>query len=221
MSVSSNGGGFDFRLGHPFSMLIVSVYKISNIIIIIDCCKNINFVYKQQVGCSRSGKSSLCMDIIRNKEQLISKPISKIVYVYSFTDQHILELEKRSDVVLLTNLQEVDHNLSPDSLIIIDDRSIEASSKNSTQITNYFLRLCSHANISLILILHRLYLGDKIRTISLNCSYLIYFRNPRSSSEVQHLARDIFGKNSTWLVSAYNIATREPFSYLMIGKTFL
>lgn len=158
------------------------------------------------------------MNIINNKEKYINKPILKIVYVYSFIDEHILELQKRQDVILLTNLEEVDCNLSPDSLIIIDDRSIEASTKNATQITNYFLRLCSHTNISLILILHRLYLGDKIRTISLNCSYLIYFRNPRSSGEVQHLARDILGKNSSWLVSAYNIATREPFSYIMIGK---
>lgn len=184
--------GFDLRLIHPFSLLME--------------------------GPSRSGKSSLVNKIIQEKDSCIDKTIKKIIFVYAFEDENTNALKEREDTVLLTNLTEVDEHLENDSLIVIDDRSLESSSTNATQITNYVLRLCSHANISLILILHRLFLGDKIRTISLNCSYLVYFRSPRSAGEIAHLARDIFGSKYKWVVEAYKIATRLPYSYIFIGK---
>ena len=55
------------------------------------------------------------------------------------------------------------------------------------------------------------------RTISLNATYLVLFRNPRDASQVEHLVRQVFPTDSRRLTAAYKDATVDTaHSYLVM-----
>ena len=56
-----------------------------------------------------------------------------------------------------------------------------------------------------------------MRTISLNASYIILFKNPRDINQISHLARQMFPpKQSNFLQQAFRDATAIPHGYLFI-----
>ena len=54
------------------------------------------------------------------------------------------------------------------------------------------------------------------RTISLNAHCMVLFKNPRDASQFANLARQMYPKRSQFAVEAYEDATREPYSYLLV-----
>ena len=88
-------------------------------------------------------------------------------------------------------------NPSIRNLVAIDDLMHELS--NDQRITNLFTKGCHHRNLCVIFILqnscHR---GKELRDISLNCHYLVLFKSPRDSSQVNHLASQMFPGHSKY-----------------------
>ena len=71
--------------------------------------------------------------------------------------------------------------------MVIDDQMTETS--NNKRILNLFTNGSHHRNLSLIFLVQNVYFQGKIkRTLSLNASYLVLFKNPRQASN------DDFGK---------------------------
>ena len=58
--------------------------------------------------------------------------------------------------------------------------------------------------------------GPNTRTISLNAHYIIMFKNPRDRSQISFLARQMYPKKSKFLEDAYDDATQNPHSYLIM-----
>ena len=54
------------------------------------------------------------------------------------------------------------------------------------------------------------------RCINLNTHYIVLFKNPRDKSQVIHLAKQMYPKNTHIMQDAYKLATSEPYSYLLI-----
>ncbi len=55
------------------------------------------------------------------------------------------------------------------------------------------------------------------RTISLNCDYIVLMNNPRDRAQIGFLSRQIFPKNSKYLIEAYEDSTEtKQFGYLFI-----
>ena len=98
-------------------------------------------------------------------------------------------------------------------LIIIDDLMGETNE----QITRLFTKGSHHKNISVIHIVQNLLSKNKEqRTINLNCHYMILFKNPRDSSQIIHLAKQMYPRNVQFMQEAYKLATSNPFSYLLV-----
>ena len=57
------------------------------------------------------------------------------------------------------------------------------------------------------------------RTISLNAHYMVIFKNPRDSSQITHLARQMFPQNAKLMIDAYKEATSRPHSHLVVDLT--
>ena len=55
-----------------------------------------------------------------------------------------------------------------------------------------------------------------MRTITLNAHYMVIFKNPRDSTQIANLARQMYPGRSKALIESFRDATSTPFSYLLI-----
>ena len=162
-------------------------------------------------GPSSSGKSTFIKKLIDLSSTHITPPPQRIVYVYSewqplFEGMKNVEFKKS-----IPSLQEFEKFQY--SLLIIDDFMNEV---NET-ISKFFTKGSHHRNISVIFVTQNLFhKGNHFRSISLNSQYIIVFKNPRDSQQIQFLARSIFTDKSKRLVEAYTHATSKPYGYLLI-----
>ncbi|KAH9642907.1 hypothetical protein HF086_003506 [Spodoptera exigua] len=98
-------------------------------------------------------------------------------------------------------------------LIIIDDLMRESDGR----IVDIFTKGSHHRNLSVFYLTQNLFhQGKGQRDISLNSSYIIYFKNPRDKTQIRYLARQVSPDNTKFIEDAYRDATLEAHGYLMI-----
>ena len=51
--------------------------------------------------------------------------------------------------------------------------------------------------------------------MSLNCDYLVLFKFPRDSSQVNHLAKQMFPGHVKYMQEGFQDATKRPYGYLL------
>jgi hypothetical protein len=102
------------------------------------------------------------------------------------------------------------------NVLIIDDLLNEFD-KNK-KLENIFIKKSHHHNISVIFAVQNLF-HKSLRTISLNCHYIVLMKNPREASQVSNLAKQIFPGNTKFMTEAFKDATVKPYGYLMIDLT--
>ena len=56
-----------------------------------------------------------------------------------------------------------------------------------------------------------------LRTMSLNCHYMILFRQSMDCNQINVLARQIFGFKSKNFLKIYDEIMKEPYSYILIN----
>jgi hypothetical protein len=89
------------------------------------------------------------------------------------------------------------------------------SGKN--EVLDMFTKGSHHLNFSVILLTQNIFnKGPNTRTISLNAHYIIMFKNPRDRSQISFLARQMYPKRSKFLEDAYDDATQNQHSYLIM-----
>ena len=105
------------------------------------------------------------------------------------------------------------------NLIILDDQ-MSSSAAEKKQMMQIFTQGSHHRNLSIIYIVQNLFdQGPMSRTISLNAQYIVLFKNPRDSAQINYLAKEVYPKNSKFLVDSYIDATRKPHSYILVNLT--
>lgn len=55
-----------------------------------------------------------------------------------------------------------------------------------------------------------------MRNISLNSNYIVLMKNTRDRAQIRHLAAQMYPSNTNFLVKAYEDATKNPYSYLLL-----
>ena len=101
-------------------------------------------------------------------------------------------------------------------LLLLDDLMQDASS--NPRITKLFVQGSHHLNLSVIFIVQNFFQkGSEMRTISLNCHYLVLFKNPRDRSQISALGRQMYPRNGKALSDAFIDATSQPYGYLVIN----
>jgi len=105
-------------------------------------------------------------------------------------------------------------NPSLRNLVVIDDLMQELS--NDPRITCLFTKGCHHRNLSVIFILQNIsHRGKELRDMSLNCHYLVLFKSPRDSSQINHLAKQMFPGHVKYMQESSQDATSRPYGYLL------
>ena len=98
-------------------------------------------------------------------------------------------------------------------LIVLDDLMQQAAKSQDTELL--FTQKSHHMNLSVIFISQNLYCKNT-KTLSLNCHYLVLFRNFRDGQQINCLGRQIFPKSSQKFLEAYKDATSKPYGYILI-----
>ena len=102
------------------------------------------------------------------------------------------------------------------NLYIIDDMMGE----KDAVIVKLFTKKSHHGNLSVIYIVQNLFHQSKEhRTISLNASYFVLTKNVRDASQVIHFAKQLYPNNTKFFQQAYQMASKEPYTYLFIDLT--
>jgi hypothetical protein len=101
------------------------------------------------------------------------------------------------------------------SVVVIDDFA-EDFDKETVIIMNTMVH---HRNCVVILLAQNIFCQNRVfREISLSCTYIVVFKNPRDGSQINKFAQQIAPGVSDWVVAAYHAATRYPHSYLMFDS---
>ena len=101
------------------------------------------------------------------------------------------------------------------NLLILDDQMSKAG--DTKELADLFTKGSHHRNLTIIYIVQNMFDKSKsMRTASLNAQYLIVFKSPRDKTVVQHLANQMFPKNTKFLVEAFDDATNDAFGYMVV-----
>lgn len=167
-------------------------------------------------GPSGSGKTTFLKKLLEQIDNLISGPITKILWCYA--EKASIPTIQSEIITFHKGIPDAIDNIENESmLIILDDLMSEAY---NSQITELFTKGSHHRNISVILVTQNLFFqGKHTRTISLNSKYLVVFKNPRDQLQFQYLAKQIYPENSRDLLRVYKEITSQPHNYLLIDLT--
>lgn len=164
------------------------------------------------VGPSQSGKTILAFKLLENVENMMSPQPTRLIYCYSeFQDifNHYPNIEFHEG---LPDLNSFVGNREP-IVIVLDD----FMSQISQQMSDLFTRMSHHRNISVVFLTQNIFYKDKhTRTMSLNTHYLFILKNPRDVLQITTLARQMFNKNSKYMLEAFGDAVRRNYGYLFV-----
>ena len=98
---------------------------------------------------------------------------------------------------------------------MFDDQMIDPS--KDKRIVNLFTRSSHNRNLSVIYIVQNLFhQGKGSHSISLNSHYLVLFENPRDKLQILTLAKQMYPRQTDFILKQHEEAVKRPFGYLLI-----
>ena len=177
-------------------------------------------------GPTQSGKTTFVLNLLRNIDHLFDKPECQknIIYYYkefqpsleSFKDENIVH-QWVNQMPTVDNVKErtLMGKDSGGSIVIIDDFAGELTK----DIVEIFTVTGHHHKACIILLCQNLFqTGPFFRTISLNSTYMVVFKNPRDSSQISHFAKQFAPGNGKWIIQAFKEATKRPYTYIFFDN---
>lgn len=163
------------------------------------------------IGSSGSGKSHFISQILKHPERYINGVISGIRYCSSNKDYIPQQINTKLEVKKSEGLDLDD--LQNGTVIVLDDL-MQASNKKD--LSNLFIADARHKNITSFFVLHNLFpKSHEARTITLNATHFIIFRNLRDRLSFSQFARQL---TPHWreLQNIYDSLSENPFTPLVI-----
>lgn len=164
-------------------------------------------------GPSRAGKSTFLAKLLKYKREMIEPHINQVYYCYS-------EWQPLFETKCFQGVQFHQGDISVDSidpkqnnLVIYDDLLTQCNENMESMFTKY----SHHRNTSVVFITQNIFAKNKhMRTMSLNASYFVLFKNPRDVNQIKYLSSQMYASKSQFLIEAFNDATAAAFGYLFI-----
>ena len=101
----------------------------------------------------------------------------------------------------------------PTDIEVMFDRSKRNTCIIDDQLVENLFTSGRHLSLSVVFVSQNLfYTGKKCRTISLNSTYIVVFKNPRDQSQIRHLACQMFPSKPKFLQAAYDEETKNSLS---------
>ena len=181
---------------------------------------NIDLMFKHPfcmtvAGPSQSGKTHFVTNLLQNLKNLINPIPEKIIYCYSaWQDKFDLLVNEIENIEFKKGLDDLDN--IENSLVILDDLMTECV--NDEEVVKLFTVGSHHQNASVIFLTQNIYeKGKYARAINLNSHYLVIFKNLRDQTQIMHLGRQLYPRNSCFFNEVFNDAINsQAFGYLII-----
>lgn len=166
-------------------------------------------------GGSGCGKSVFTFKLVKYARKMIYPAPKRIVWLYN-NDQPLHSCMKGVEFYRgMSGLERLKKPGNPHTLVILDDMMTQAK-----EAVELFTRHSHHSNLSVVFITQNLfYKGKGFRDITLNANYVVVFKNPRDSSQIRYLSRQMFPQNARFISEAYERVTKKPYSYLFLDLT--
>lgn len=163
-------------------------------------------------GPTGSGKTIFTRNLLSEHKRLIDKDGRfNVLYCYG-QRQSLFDEPLPVNIKYHEGLPDVDKFNGIDC-VIIDDLMIELG--NSAQLANMFTKMSHHMSLSVIFLVQNIFhKAPLMRTISLNCHYIVLFKNARDRSQVFHLARQLYPHKPKIFLEAYVDSTAKPYTYI-------
>jgi hypothetical protein len=171
-------------------------------------------------GGTKSGKTAFVKRLLSYANVLIDPTPENIIYFYAEYQDAFGEIQNLvPGIKFIQGLPDnIMDSINPETrnLFIIDDMLGEKDG----MISKLFTKKSHHGNLSVINIVQNLFHQSKEhRTISLNASYLCLTKNVRDANQIAHLAKQLYPSQTKFFQQAYQLATKEPYSYQFIDLT--
>lgn len=172
-------------------------------------------------GATRSGKTVFTKRLLENAAGMfVEKPPKYILYFYGVYQPTFDEMKKSvSNIHFFQGLPSekiIEKYKSEHTIVILDDLMNDVL--KSEDIEKMFTQGCHHRGLSVIFITQNLFAQGKCsRTISLNSTYMVLFRNIRDKNQINYLATQL-GKKTEFL-RAYDSAHRNNYGYLILDMS--
>ncbi len=164
-----------------------------------------------------SGKTTIVMEIIKNRKELFEQPPSGVIYCYSQFQELFNDIQQDSEITFFYGLpsaedvegfiQKFKNNFF---LLILDDLMDMVT--NSKIVADIASRLGHHSKIGLLYISQNVFSqGSKARDISLNSHFFILLRTRRDIKQISILGGQLF-QNSSEFTNVYLDAVENPIS---------
>ena len=171
------------------------------------------------VAPSQAGKTVFTKRLLEAKEQLFEVKSAYTVYFYNlyqpiFDEMKACVDEFRQGVPSLADIEEISkpyiHNGGV--TIVLDDFAQHVTK----DIAELFSVGSHHNHVSIFWLCQNLYGRNKFqRDLSLNATYIAFFKSPRDNTTIKTFARQCsFYDNSQYIVDAYRTVTSRPYGYL-------
>lgn len=157
-------------------------------------------------GPTGSGKTTFVKELLKNSHMIKPSP-KRVVWCYGVYQDLFKSLP---GVEFNEGLPDQTH-LTDRTLLIIDDLMFQQDEK----ITEIFTKNSHHKGVSVIFLTQNFF-HKGAREMTLNAQYIVLMKNPRDTSQIHFLARQMFPAKSKFMIEAYNDATRAPFGYLFL-----
>ena len=151
---------------------------------------------------------------------MFEEPPKKIVWCYGVYQEAYNSMQAELPAVtfiegLPERIEDYFDSREP-ACLVLDD--LMFSGTKSQDIVKVFTEGAHHRKIAIFLLVQNLFHGgDFMRTISLNCRYIILMRNNRDKMQVMSLAKQMFPNNTRFLCDAYEDSTKmSKYGYLFL-----
>ena len=163
-------------------------------------------------GSSGAGKSRMLLQFIKECQRLVYPPPKKLLVAYKHNQVMYSEFGKYIDTEFMKEpgVPTVSQ-LNGADILIIDDLMSEMES-----VIDYFTVHSHHVGVNVIFVTQNFY-AKGMRTLSLNSHYLTIYKNPRDSSQIKYLARQLEPDEPKLVTEAYRYCTQKPHGYLHIN----
>ncbi len=167
-------------------------------------------------GPSKAGKTVFVTKLLQHIDALSTVAPSEIVWFFSEYQPGYRQLAVMPHVRLVQgspSLSELRKDTTKPRLIILDDLMSDMKKKES-DLSQLFTKGVHHWNTSCVFIVQNLFFGS--RTARVNAHYLALFKNPSDKLQVATLARQMYPKQSQFFIDAFQDATLQAYTYLLV-----
>jgi hypothetical protein len=165
-------------------------------------------------GPTGSGKTEWLMKFLQNQQTLMDPPPAKVLYCYGELNEKIMGLKKEGIETHngIPTAEKIKGEETP-LLLILDDLMLDMKNEFLDLL---FTRGSHNWDTSVIFVTQSIF-GKNIRTARSNAHILVLMRSPSALLQARTIGQQLFPRRLNYFLEAFEDATREPFTYILIN----